>query len=103
MNSRMTTLASTRGAPTTATPATSSSWPSLGWALASFDANLLSLTLPDITEEFGLSGGLVGTLGFVVYGAEFLLALFVGYGMDRKGRRWMWMFCLTAGGAADRA
>ena len=67
----------------------------LGWALASFDANLLSLTLPDITEEFGLSGGLVGTLGFVVYGAEFLLALFVGYGMDRKGRKWMWMFCLT--------
>jgi MFS family permease len=67
-----------------------------GWALASYDSNLLALTLPDITDEFHLSGGLVGLLGFVVFAAEFVLALFVGYGMDRKGRRWMWMVCLAA-------
>lgn len=65
-----------------------------GWALASYDSNLLTLTLPDITKEFHLSGALVGILGFVVFGTEFLLALFVGYGMDRKGRKWMWMMCL---------
>ncbi len=65
-----------------------------GWALASYDSNLLALTLPDITKEFHLSGGLVGLLGFVVFGSEFVLALFVGYGMDRKGRKWMWMMCL---------
>ena len=66
-----------------------------GWALASYDSNLLTLTLPDITREFHLSGALVGLLGFVVFGSEFVIALFVGYGMDRKGRRWMWMACLT--------
>ncbi len=66
----------------------------LGWALASYDSNLLTLTMPDIAKDFGLSAGTLGVLGFIVFGAEFVLALFVGWGMDRKGRKWMWMFCL---------
>lgn len=65
-----------------------------GWALASYDTNLLVLTLPDIKKDFNLSDGAVGSLGFIVFAAEFVIALFIGYGMDQKGRKWMWMFCL---------
>lgn len=67
----------------------------IGWALASYDTNLLVLALPDIQKDLNLSSTLVGLLGFIVFAAEFVIALFIGYGMDRKGRRWMWMFCLA--------
>ncbi|WP_375426103.1 MFS transporter [uncultured Friedmanniella sp.] len=66
-----------------------------GWALASYDSNLLVLTLPDIQKDLQLSDGKVGLLGFIVFSAEFVIALFIGYGMDQKGRKWMWMFCLA--------
>jgi MFS family permease len=66
-----------------------------GWALASYDTNLLVLTLPDIQKDLSLSDGAVGLLGFIVFAAEFVIALFIGYGMDQRGRKWMWMFCLT--------
>lgn len=66
-----------------------------GWALASYDTNLLVLTLPDIQKDLGLSDTLVGLLGFIVFLAEFVIALFIGYGMDQRGRKWMWMFCLV--------
>ncbi|HET7616659.1 MAG TPA: MFS transporter [Bacillales bacterium] len=65
-----------------------------GWALASYDFNLLVLTMPDIAADLNLSSSLVGLLGFIVYAAEFIVTLFAGYGMDRKGRRWMWQFSL---------
>jgi MFS family permease len=65
-----------------------------GWGLASYDSNLLVLTLPDIQKDLGLSDTLVGLLGFIVFAAEFIIALFIGYGMDQRGRKWMWMFCL---------
>lgn len=67
-----------------------------GWALASYDFNLLVLTIPDISRELGLSGGQIGVMGFVIYVAEFIVALFAGRGMDAKGRKWMWMICLGA-------
>lgn len=67
----------------------------LGWSLASYDSNLLTLTMPAIADDFDLSSGILGVLGFIVFGAEFVIALFVGWGMDRKGRKWMWMFCLV--------
>jgi MFS family permease len=66
-----------------------------GWALASYDSNLLVLTLPNIKDDLGLSNGLVGLLGFIVYGAEFIITLFIGYAMDQRGRKFMWMFCLS--------
>lgn len=65
-----------------------------GWGLASYDSNLLVLTLPDIQNDLKLSDTLVGLLGFIVFAAEFVIALFIGYGMDQRGRKWMWMFCL---------
>jgi len=67
-----------------------------GWSLASYDFNLLVLTLPDIAEDLDLSATYVGLLGFIVYAAMFVITLLVGYGMDVRGRKWMWMFCLTA-------
>ena len=70
-----------------------------GWSLASYDTNLLVLTLPDIQKDFGLSATLVGLLGFIVFTAEFVISLFIGYGMDQKGRKWMWIFCLVMAAA----
>jgi MFS family permease len=67
-----------------------------GWSLASYDFNLLVLTLPDIAKDLNLSATFVGLLGFIVYAAMFVITLLAGYGMDTKGRKWMWMFCLTA-------
>ena len=66
-----------------------------GWALASYDSNLLVLTLPDIKKDLHLTDGSVGLLGFIVYGAEFIITLFIGYAMDQRGRKVMWMFCLA--------
>ena len=66
-----------------------------GWALASYDSNLLVLTLPDIKKDLHLTDGSVGLLGFIVYGAEFVITLFIGYAMDQRGRKVMWMFCLA--------
>jgi MFS family permease len=67
-----------------------------GWALASYDLNLLVLTIPDISAELDLSSSLVGSLVFLVSAAQFVVTLFVGYGMDTIGRKRMWMLCLTA-------
>ena len=66
-----------------------------GWSLASYDLNLLTLTLPDIRAGLGLSNFAVGACGFIVYAAQFTLTLFVGYGMDTMGRKWMWVLCLS--------
>ncbi len=67
-----------------------------GWSLASYDLNLLVLTIPDISAELGLSATLVGSIGFFVFAAQFVVTLFVGYGMDTIGRKRMWMLCLAA-------
>ena len=66
-----------------------------GWSLASYDFNLLVLTLPDIAKSLKLSSSLVGFLGFIIYAAMFLVTFLAGWGMDRFGRKWIWMFCLT--------
>lgn len=66
-----------------------------GWALASYDFNLLVITMPDIADSLHLSSARVGLLGFLVYGAMFIATLFTGYAMDTVGRKNMWMVCLT--------
>ena len=66
-----------------------------GWALASYDLNLLVLALPDIAKSLKISESGLGVLGFFVYGAQFLITIFVGYAMDRFGRRRVWMLCLA--------
>ncbi len=67
-----------------------------GWALASYDFNLLVLTFPNIASDLHLSASLVGLLGFIIYAAMFIITFLVGYGMDTRGRKWMWMFSLSA-------
>jgi MFS family permease len=66
-----------------------------GWALASYDVNLLVLALPDIAKSLHISEVGLGVLGFSVYGAQFCITIWTGYAMDRLGRRRVWMFCLT--------
>ena len=66
-----------------------------GWALASYDLNLLVLALPAIARDLRLSDTYVGLLGTIVFVAQFVLTLFVGYAMDRFGRKLVWMLCLT--------
>ena len=66
-----------------------------GWALASYDVNLLVLALPDIARSLHISEAGLGILGFSVYAAQFCITIWAGYAMDRFGRRRIWMFCLT--------
>ncbi len=66
-----------------------------GWALASYDLNLLVLALPAIARDLHLTETRLGLLGFFVFGAQFVITLFTGYAMDRLGRRRVWMFCLA--------
>lgn len=69
-----------------------------GWSLASYDSNLLTLTMPQIAKDLHLSATVLGVLEFVVFGAEVIVALFVGWGMDHIGRKRMWMLCLGIAG-----
>jgi MFS family permease len=66
-----------------------------GWTLASYDFNLLVVALPDISKDLHLTASFVGLLGFIIYAAMFGITLFAGYGMDRLGRKKMWMWCLS--------
>ena len=65
-----------------------------GWALASYDFNLLVVALPTISKDLGLSQTQVGLLAFLVYGAMMMLSLVVGYSMDKFGRKVMWQVAL---------
>lgn len=69
-----------------------------GWALASYDSNLLTLTMPDIAKDLQLSASALGALEFIVFGGEVIACLFVGWAMDRAGRKIMWMLCLGVAG-----
>lgn len=66
-----------------------------GWALSSYDFNLLVLTFPAISKDLHLSASFVGLLGFIIYASMFIITLFSGAGMDRFGRKTMWMWCLV--------
>lgn len=66
-----------------------------GWMLASYDVNLLVMALPDIAKDLRISQSGIGVLGFFVYAAQFCITMFAGYGMDRFGRRKIWMICLA--------
>lgn len=70
----------------------------LGWSMASYDSNLLTLTMPAIAEDLHLSASALGALEFIVFGGQVVVALFVGWGMDRIGRKNMWMICLAVAG-----
>jgi MFS family permease len=66
-----------------------------GWALASYDFNLLVVALPTISKSLNMSQTQVGLLAFLVYAAMFVISLCVGYSMDRFGRKVMWQVALV--------
>lgn len=66
-----------------------------GWALASYDFNLLVAALPTIASDLKLNQTQVGLLAFLVYAAMLVLSLAVGYCMDRFGRKVMWQWALV--------
>lgn len=70
----------------------------LGWSMASYDSNLLTLTMPAIAQDLHLSATSLGALEFIVFAGQVVVALFVGWGMDRIGRKNMWMICLGVAG-----
>lgn len=65
-----------------------------GWALASYDFNLLVAALPAIAKSLSLSNAQVGLLAFIVYAAMLVISLLVGYSMDQFGRKVMWQVAL---------
>jgi MFS family permease len=67
----------------------------LGWALASYDFNLLVVALPTIAKDLNMSQTQVGAVAFFVYGAMLILSLLVGWSMDRFGRKIMWQVALV--------
>lgn len=66
-----------------------------GWALASYDFNLLVTSLPTVTADLKLTQTQVGLLAFLVYVAMLVISLIVGYCMDRFGRKVMWQVALV--------
>jgi MFS family permease len=66
-----------------------------GWALASYDFNLLVSGLPVIAKSLHMSQTQVGLLAFLVYAAMLVLSLAVGYCMDSFGRKIMWQVALV--------
>jgi MFS family permease len=67
----------------------------IGWALASYDFNLLVVAIPTIAKSLKLSSTQVGLMAFVIYGAMMVISLGVGWAMDSWGRRRMWMLALV--------
>src|SRR5579875_3356999 len=65
-----------------------------GQLFASYDFNLLVLTIPNITKSLHISSTEVGALVFFIYGGEFLVTVFAGYAMDRLGRKRVWQINL---------
>ena len=65
-----------------------------GWAMASYDFNLLILTIPNIASDLNLSSAAIGSLVFVIYAAEFVVTLVVGRAMDGYGRKRVWQWAL---------
>lgn len=65
-----------------------------GWALASYDFNLLVVALRAISKSLHLTQTQVGLLAFLVYAAMLVFSLAVGYAMDRFGRKVMWQVAL---------
>jgi MFS family permease len=66
-----------------------------GWALASYDFNLLVAALPTIAASLKLSQTEVGLLAFLVYAAMLILSFVMGYCTDQFGRKTMWQVALA--------
>src|SRR5919108_2223074 len=69
-----------------------------GWTLATYDQNLLVVSLPNIAQDLHLSSTAVGAIGLYIYAGTIVVGIAAGYLMDHAGRRLMWQVCLVAAG-----
>ena len=65
-----------------------------GWALASYDYNLLVLALDNIAKDLNLSSVQVGVLGTLISLVSIFVPIIIGQLMDSYGRKIMWMISL---------
>ncbi|GGM72702.1 MFS transporter [Thermogymnomonas acidicola] len=67
----------------------------LGWALASYNYNLLTVAYPVVEKALHLTAAEVGETGTVISLVSIFVPIAVGYWMDARGRRIMWMTVLA--------
>jgi len=65
-----------------------------GWALASYDYNLLVLALPNVAHALNLTSVQVGLLGTVISLVAIFVPIILGGMMDSYGRKKIWMLAL---------
>lgn len=65
-----------------------------GWALSSYDYNLLTTSLPAVSKALGLTDTQVGLLGTLISVVSIFVPMAFGYLMDAKGRRIAWLLAL---------
>lgn len=65
-----------------------------GWALASYNYNLLTVEFPIVADALNLTPVQVGEIGTIISLASIFVPILVGYWMDAYGRRLMWMVAL---------
>jgi len=66
-----------------------------GWALASYDFNLLVLALSDIAKDLNLSPEQIGVLGTIISLVSIFVPIILGQMMDSYGRKRIWMLALS--------
>ena len=67
----------------------------LGWALASYNYNLLTVAYPVVATALHLTPAQVGETGTIISLVSIFVPIAVGSWMDSKGRKIMWMFVLA--------
>ncbi|MEM4091381.1 MAG: MFS transporter [Thermoplasmatales archaeon] len=67
----------------------------LGWSLASYDFNLVVVSLPAISSALNISALFIGFLFFGIYAGMWAASTFVGIASDKWGRKNLWMIILA--------
>jgi len=65
-----------------------------GWALASYNYNLLTLAYPNVASALHLTSVQVGETGTIISLVSIFVPILLGYWMDTRGRKVMWMLAL---------
>ena len=66
-----------------------------GWALASYNYNLLTVAFPSVSSALHLTDVQVGETGTLISLVAIFVPIAVGYWMDSRGRKIMWMLVLA--------
>ncbi len=71
----------------------------IGWMLASYDFNLVVVSLPAISSQLNISALYIGFLFFGIYAGMWAASTFAGIATDRWGRKNLWMIILAIAAA----